>query len=302
MHRSTRTVAPRWLAAAIAAALWAGCAAAPPPPPPAPVPVAAVDLSRIGRLGVVHFNSDGETALEPLARREFHAAVRSLQPSASLVELGAAAGLLKAVGRKSIDAATIRAIGQKHGVDAVLVGELWADTIDPVEYMQRARSAPNTVELEGTLSAQIFEARQGTKIWSTSTLGRKHDVDAVLVGELWADTIDPVEYMQRARSAPSTVELEGSLNARIFETRQGAAIWSASALGKKPINPARVDAWGSKSVDLSHLEKARAALVQDLVAQATADFRPTLSAPLAGKAPVPRSVSQPAPAKAAHGD
>jgi hypothetical protein len=184
----------------------------------------------------------GETALEPLARREFLAAVRSLQPSARLVELGAAAGVLEGVGRKTVDAATIRAIGRKHGVDAVLVGDLWADTIDPVE------------------------------------------------------------YMQRARSAPSTVELEGSLNTRIFETREGVAIWSASAVGRKPINPARVNAWGSKSVDLSHLEKVRAALVQDLVAQATADFRPTLPAPLVGKAPAPRAGSQPAPAKTAHGD
>jgi len=244
VYGSTHIQAPRRLAAALAAVLWTGCAAAPPPAPaPAPVPVAALDLSRIGRLGVLHFDSVGETALEPLARREFLAAVRSLQPSARLVELGAAAGVLEGVGKKTVDAATIRAIGRKHGVDAVLVGELWADTIDPVE------------------------------------------------------------YMRRARSAPSTVELEGSLNARIFETREGAAIWSASALGKKPINPARVNAWGSKSVDLSHLEKVRAALVQDLVAQVTADFRPTLRAPLAaGKAPTPRTGSQPSPAKAAHGD
>jgi len=243
VHRSTRTVASRKLAAAIAAVLWAACASPPPPPPaPAPVPVAVMDLSHVGRLGVLHFTSVGETALEPLARREFLAAVRSLQPSARLVELGTADGVLEAVGRKTVDATTIRAIGRKHGVDAVLVGELWADTIDPVEYMQRARSAPNTVELEG------------------------------------------------------------SLNAQIFETRQGTAIWSASALGKKPINPARTDAWGSKSVDLSHLEKVRAALVQDLVAQATADFQPTLTAPLAGKAPAPRAGSQPFPAKAAHGD
>lgn len=243
MHRWTPIQAPRRLAAAVVAALWTGCAAPPPPAPaPAPVPVAVMDLSHVGRLGVLHFSSVGETALEPLARREFLAAVRSLQPSARLVELGTAAGVLEAVGRKTVDAATIRAIGLEH------------------------------------------------------------DVDAVLVGDLWADTIDPVEYMQRARSAPTTVELEGSLNAQIFETRQGVAIWSASALGKKPINPARVDAWGSKSVDLSHLEKVRAALVQDLVAQATADFRPTLTAPLAGKAPTPRAGSQPFPAKAAHGD
>ena len=219
--------------------LWAGCAAPPPPPPaPAPVPVAVVDLSRIGRLGVLHFTSVGETALEPLARREFLAAVRSLQPNARLIELGTAAGVLEDVGRKNVDAATIRAIGSKHGVEAVLVGELWADTIDPVEYMQRARSAPSTVELEGTLSA------------------------------------------------------------RIFETRQGLAIWSTNALGRKPINPARINAWGSKSVDLSHLEKVRAALVQDLVAQATVDFKPAPPGSLAGPAASQRPAALPVPAKA----
>ena len=217
MHRSTRTVAPRWLAAAIAAALWLACATPPPPPAPAPVPVAVVDLSRVGRVGVLHFTSVGETALEPLARREFLAAVRSLQPGAQLVELGAEAGT------KAVDAEKIRALGREHGVDAVLVGALWADTIDPVEFMQRARSGASAVELEGTLSAQIFE------------------------------------------------------------TRQGASIWSTSALGRKPITRVRVNAWGSQTGDLGHLQQVRLALVQDLVAQATADFQPRLPSPVAGR-------------------
>ena len=239
MHRSTHIQAPRRLTAAIVAALWTGCAASQPPAPaPAPVPVAVMDLSHVGRLGVLDFTSVGETALEPLARREFLAAVRSLQPSARLVELGAADDVLEGVGRKTVDAATIRAIGLEHGVDAVLVGELWADTIDPVEYMQRARSAPNTVELEGTLNAQIFE------------------------------------------------------------TRQGVAIWSASALGRMPINPARVNAWGSKSVDLSHLEKVRAELVRELVAQATVDFKPTPPESLAGPGAAQRPAALSVPAKA----
>lgn len=242
MHASTRIETPARCAAAIAALLWIACAAAPPPPAPAPVPVAVVDLSRIGSLGVLHFTSVGETALEPLARREFLAAVRSLQPGARLVELGAASAVLGGVGRKDVDAAALRAIGRKHGVDAVLVAELWADTIDPVEYMQRARSGPGTVELEGTLSA------------------------------------------------------------RIFETEQGVAIWSTSALGRKPIDPSRVNAWGSKSVDLSQLEKVRSALVQDLVAQATADFEPTVRAPLAGAGSTQRPAAPPVPAKAAGRD
>ena len=239
MHRSTRIDAPRLLAAAVTALLWAACAAPPPPPAPAPVPVAAMDLSRVGRVGVLHFSSVGETALEPLARRDFLAAVRAAQPGAALVELGATSGVLESVGRTALDAEAIRAIGRKHGVAALLVGELWADTIDPVEFMQRARSGAAAVEIEGTLSA------------------------------------------------------------RIFETRQGTQIWSANALGRQPITRVRVNAWGSKSVDAKHLDEVRGRLVNGLVAQATADFEPVAPAPLAEATPLPRSATQPGPAKAA---
>jgi hypothetical protein len=230
-HRATRIAATRLLATAIAAALGVACASPPPPAAPAPTPVAALELARVGRVGVLHFSAVGETALEPRARRDFLAAVRAAQPEAVLVDLGAAGGRL--------DASAIRAIGHRHGVDAVLVGELWADTIDPVEFMQRARARTGPVEIEGTLSARLYDARDGAEIWSTS------------------------------------------------------------ALGSQPITRVRVDAWGSKSVDAKHLDEVRSRLVESLVAQSTADFRRGTTAPLAGgAAPAP----SPAPAKAAGRD
>ena len=243
MHAPQRIETPGRFAAAIAALLWIACAAPPPPPPaPEPAPAAAMDLSRVGRLGVLHFSAVGETALEPAARRDFLAAVRAAQPGAALVELGAVSRVLESVGRKALDAEAIRAIGRKHGVSALLVGELWADTIDPVEFMQRARSGAGEVEIEGTLSA------------------------------------------------------------RIFETRQGAQIWSASALGKQPITRVRVNAWGSKSVDAGHLQQVRLELLEDLVAQATVDFEPAPPLPLAGSEPARQPAVLPVPAKAAGRD
>jgi hypothetical protein len=235
----TRIVAPRWLAAAIAAALWLSCASPPPAPPPAPEPVAAMDLSRIGRLGVLHFEGVGETALEPLARREFLAAVRSLQPRAVLVELGPADLPLGAV----LDAAAIRAIARARGVDAVLAGSLWADTIDPVEFMQRARASAEPPAIEGTLSARIYDARDGKEIWR------------------------------------------------------------AEAQERQPITRVRVNAWGSKTVDAKHLDEVRERLVRGLVAQTTADFEP-VAPPLAGPArpPQPRPAAGPVPAKPAGRD
>lgn len=235
MSAPTPIVAPRWLAAAVAAIWWLACASPPPPPAPAPQPVPAVDLLHVGRLGVLDFSSGGEASLEPLARREFLAAVRRLQPSAVLVELGPADLPLGA----ALDAAAIRAIGRARGVDAVLAGTLWADSIDSVEFMQRARATAGAVEIEGTLSAHIYDARDGKEIWR------------------------------------------------------------AEALDRQPVTRVRVDAWGSKTVDARHLDEVREKLVRGLVAQATADFEPVLTRPLAGPASSTRPAAPAVPAKAA---
>lgn len=211
----------RRIVAALAAALAFACATPPPlPPPPAPKPVAAFDLSRVGKLGVLPFAAVGDVSLEPVARRSFISAVREAQPGSPIVELR---GEEPAT---ALSAAAVRALGRKHGVDAVLVGQFWTDAINPVQFMRRARKSQENLGLEGTLAVQIFETQNGT------------------------------------------------------------AIWSANAAGQRPITRVRIDAWGQKSVDASHLYSVRIALVDDLVAQAADDFRPRLPGNLAD-APAP---------------
>jgi hypothetical protein len=217
----------RLAAAALAAALAYACAKPPPPPPPpAPVPVPAVDLSSLGRLGVLPFAAVGETELEPLARRGLVAAIRRAQPRAQVIELRSEAPV------GAIDAAGVRALGRAHGVDAVLVGQFWADAIDPVEFVRRARAASNEVELEGTLSTQLFETRNGT------------------------------------------------------------ALWSSNALGRRPITQVRVNAWGMETVDSAYLRGLRMRLVEELVEQTSADFVPRLPGALAGAPDAPETTAE----------
>jgi hypothetical protein len=226
----------RPLVAALAAALALACATPPPlPPPPAPKPVAALELSRVGKLGVLPFAAVGDVSLEPVARRSFMSAVRKAQPGSALLELRDEAAAA------APSAAALRALGRKHGVDAVLVGQFWADAINPVEFMRRARKSPDGLGLEGTLAVQLFETRNGT------------------------------------------------------------LIWSANAVGQRPITRVRIDAWGQKSVDASHLYSVRIALVDDLVAQATDDFRPRLPGTLADAPAPPATETDPVapPASAA---
>jgi len=218
----SRRQALRRLAAALAAALVAACAT-PAAPPPAPAPTALLDLGRVGALGVLDFTAQGDPALEPLARQQFLATLRAAQPGATVRELGAAAQVLASVGGAVLDADTVRAIGQRYQLDALLVAELRADEMDPYLFMRQARSAAGAVEIGGALAA------------------------------------------------------------RIFATRDGATIWTTSASGRQPITRVQVNAWGIKSVDAGHLQEVRLALVKDLVAQATADFRPHAPGPIAGR-------------------
>src|SRR5262249_45454673 len=157
------------------------------------------------------------------ARREFLGRVLAAQPGVRLVELGAPARVLESVGGLSFDPDTIRAIGAKYQLDALLVAELRADPMDP--YL----------------------------------------------------------FIRKARTAAGPVEIAGALEARIFDTRQGEAVWSTSASGSRPITRVMVNAWGLKSVEPGHLQEVRTLLVKDLVAQATADFRKTAPSPLAGR-------------------
>lgn len=215
------------IGAAVLAACFAACASPPPPPPPAPV--AAVDLGRLGRLGILDFTAQGDASLEPTAREELVASVRRAQPGAVLLELGPPARVLASVGGTALDAETIRAIG------------------------------------------------------------RKYQLGALLVAELRADEMDPSLFMRRARESAAVVEIGGSLQLRVYDAAQGVPLSVASATGRHPITRVHVNAWGKKSVQPNHLVEVRRALVRDLVAQTTADFRPATAAPapLATEATVP---------------
>ena len=131
--------------------------------------------------------------------------------------------------------------------------------------------------------AEVLASVHGSRLGpeTVGAIGRRHQVDALLVAELEADAIDEHEVKRRLRTA-DVVVIEGTLDVRIYDARQGVPIWSASAAQRLPLTQVSVSAWGTKRVDTRHLDEVRLALVKDLVAQASADFAPRL-APIAGR-------------------
>jgi len=147
--------------------LASGCARTPRPPAVRVPPV--IDLSRLGALGLVQFESPGREDLGQLTTREFLAALQSAQPGTPVLELGGERRLLSQVGRDALDAEAVRAIGEKHHVDALIVGTLESQRVSPkFAFDPSAAFASARADLEGSLHVRILDTRSGATIWSAA--------------------------------------------------------------------------------------------------------------------------------------
>jgi hypothetical protein len=133
-----------------------------------------VDLSRHGTLGMIEFSGSGAEGLGEAASREFLAAIQSAQPGTPVLELGEERHVLAERGDEALGPEAIRAIGERHRVDALVVGRVKAQSAVPgVAFDASAGWATATAELQGTLDARIFDTRTGATVWSTATRARE---------------------------------------------------------------------------------------------------------------------------------
>jgi len=147
----------------------AGCGARQPRVWVAPV----VDLSRFGTLGMVEFTSRSGDGLGALATREFMAAMQRAQPGTPVLELGDERRLLATLSRVELDTEAVRAIGEKHHLDALVVGVLEPAIVQPkLAFDAGAPWMSASAKLESTLSTRILDTHSGATLWSSSTHAR----------------------------------------------------------------------------------------------------------------------------------
>src|SRR5690242_1678458 len=83
-----------------------------------------VDLHPYPVVGLVTFTSNANPEMRQLATQKFLQQVQSAQPGTRVVELGDEAEVLKSVNHRGWDAATYKAVKEKHGVDVIAMGRL----------------------------------------------------------------------------------------------------------------------------------------------------------------------------------
>lgn len=168
-----------------------------------------MDLRSYGTIGMLQFSSAGDEEIGRQATREFLTALQSAQPGIPVLEIQAPAGT-------AMDPETIRALGQEHHVDALIVGVLEAKPVKP------------KVAVGGGLESLTAKA-----------------------------------------------EIEGQLNAKLYDSDSGATIWSTLSHGRETVASLSVSGGGLSGIGADSRDDASSRLVRGLVDRATEDFRPT---------------------------
>jgi hypothetical protein len=136
-------------------------------------------------------------------------------------------------------------------------------------------SQPGVEILELTGSDSVLKSLPaGTDpVVLAQALGRAKDIPAVFVGELKVSGVEP-----RARLGISDVSLRASVSAelrvRLLSTRVGGTLWRSSSTASGTVGRVAL-AGGLPSVAIRETDEAYGEVVRSLVADVTADLRPT---------------------------
>jgi hypothetical protein len=128
-----------------------------------------VNLSAYQTIGLVSFASNTNQDLERMSTQDFLKEVQSAQPGTRVVELGDEAQVLASVGRKTWDSATLRAIKETHGVDAIMMGRLDVQKAKPdVQLSTIWKAVSVRADVDASLSARLLETNSGATVWTDS--------------------------------------------------------------------------------------------------------------------------------------
>jgi hypothetical protein len=131
-----------------------------------------VELKPYSYIGVVEFSTNAEDNLGPYVTQNFIQHVQSAQPGTRILELGSEEQILRAVERKKLDLETIKLIGNKFNVDAVIVGHLEVSEIIPkVNVFTMPESLNASADVEALLSTRLLETGRGATLWTQATSG-----------------------------------------------------------------------------------------------------------------------------------
>ena len=155
-----------------------------------------VELKAYPHIGVIEFSTNAEDTLKAYVTQDFIHNIQSAQPGTLILELGDEKQLLGSLGQGKLDPETIRSIGQKYNVDALILGHLEVSEIKPKINIY---TTPNALQagayVEAALRTKILETDSGATLWTNATTGRTRvaSISVVEEGPIRVGVSDPKE-------------------------------------------------------------------------------------------------------------
>jgi len=154
------------------------------------------------------------------------------------------------------------------------------DTLKPYvtqNFIQNIQSAqPGTRILELGDEDQILRSLGHSKLnpETIQSIGRKYNVDALILGHLEVSEIKPkINIYAAAKTLNAKAYIEAALRTRIFETDSGATFWTRANSAKTHVAKIYLTEEGAFSFGVSDPREKYGKLVPHLVYANTSDFR-----------------------------
>ena len=132
-----------------------------------------VELNTYNLIGVIEFSTNAENTLKPYLTQNFIENIQHAQPGTRVLELGDQDQILRSLGYREFNPESIRSIGRKYKVDALVVGHFEVSEIKPkLDVRTASKALTAKAYIEGSLRTRILETGNGATFWTRITTGQ----------------------------------------------------------------------------------------------------------------------------------
>jgi hypothetical protein len=143
-----------------------------------------------------------------------------------------------------------------------------------IQYIQSAQPGTRILELGDEDRILRSVGQNNLNPETIQSIGKKYNVDALILGHLEVSEIKPkINVYTAAKAIDAKAYVEAALSTRILETRSGASFWTRVSSRKTQVAKIKVLETGSVSFGISDPREKYGKLVPKLAYANTSDFR-----------------------------
>jgi len=135
-----------------------------------------LDLHAFGTIGMFDFVDAGSHSLGGIAAQEFLSVVQSAQPGTPVLELGLQRHALATIGHTALTPDAIRALGERHHIDSLMVGTITTKPIQPsfsLHSIADGLRAGAGADIAADLHIRLYDTHSGATVWSATSHARE---------------------------------------------------------------------------------------------------------------------------------